>query len=132
MENLFIEDNVLYVNINKQELLELNTLEKEGKELYITIPVTDENIDILFPYWKNYVDIDNVLETLNEHTIHAIKRVCLEYDETIFSEIRSREYLVDDTEIIPTDYQDNGESIKMKLGESVDDLLEVTFYFEAR
>lgn len=97
-------DTELILKINSEEwedIFDMNCGE------YVDVFVDNDNIDIFFPGWKEYVDHENVIPGLNIDDAARFKKLCIEFDETVGDKEGEGNYKITDISFEPAIDEEN-------------------------
>ena len=122
------ENDVLSIEINGSEWRDVFIM-NDGE--YIDVFVGSDNIDVLFPGWREYVNPDNILPYLNCDDVERFTKLNLSFDETVDSDKEGEgTYDITGFDISPAIDNETDEMIVVGAGDELDQIMMITIYIQ--
>ena len=96
---------------------------------YVDVFTDDGNMDILFPNWREYVNPNDVLPSLNLEDASRFKKLKISIDETSENKTGEGIYNIVDYDFIPAIDEDS-EVMTVSVNDNMDQMMMITIYFK--
>ena len=119
------DDDVLSIKINEKEWRDVFIM-NDGA--YIDVFVGSDNIDVLFPGWREYVNPNNILVDLDCSAVERFNKLNLTFDETVGDKEGEGIYTITGYEFFPS-IDDEEEEVVVGIDEEFEMIMMITIHF---
>ena len=121
-----VEKETLLIQIDDVEWEDIFQM-NDGE--YLDVFTGNDNMDLLFPNWREYVNPDNVLSSLNIEDASRFKKLILSFDDTVKNREGEGVYDIIDYDFIPAIDEDS-EVMTVHLDDDMEQMMMITIYFK--
>lgn len=120
------DNNTLRIQINNLEWEDIFHL-NDGE--YVDVFTDNTNMELFFPNWREYVDPQDVLPSLNLDDASRFKKLVLSFDESVGTKEGEGIFDIVDYDFIPAIDEDS-EVMPVCIDDDMEQMMMITIYFK--